>query len=149
MADIKLTVSPEMIEAWMTVEDAVEVASWHMKATTPLSKRAAPLLAPVLQGVSGPSAKPEGAGLTGVHCTALSSRSTRSGCSSCASCGLSLRQSQLHEAEALLQPSARPPKHALAAWREAQRTPYGRPHPHTCVSSPGHLHHPRHIELKR
>ena len=32
MADIKLTVSPEMIEAWMTVEDAVEVASWHMKA---------------------------------------------------------------------------------------------------------------------
>ena len=32
MADMKLTLSPEMIEAWMTAEDAVEVASWHMKA---------------------------------------------------------------------------------------------------------------------
>ena len=32
MADMKLTFSPEMIEAWMTAEDAVEVASWHMKA---------------------------------------------------------------------------------------------------------------------
>jgi hypothetical protein len=29
---MKLTFDPEMIEAWMTVEDAVEVASWHMKA---------------------------------------------------------------------------------------------------------------------
>ena len=32
MADMKLTFSPEMIEAWMTAEDAVEVAGWHMKA---------------------------------------------------------------------------------------------------------------------
>ena len=32
MADMKLTLSPEMIEAWMTAEDAVEVAGWHMKA---------------------------------------------------------------------------------------------------------------------
>ena len=32
MADMKLTLSPEMIEAWMTAEDAVEVASWHMEA---------------------------------------------------------------------------------------------------------------------
>ena len=32
MADMKLTFSPEMIEAWMTAEDAVEVASWHMEA---------------------------------------------------------------------------------------------------------------------
>ena len=31
MADMKLTLSPEMIEAWMTAEDAVEVAGWHMK----------------------------------------------------------------------------------------------------------------------
>ena len=32
VADMKLTLSPEMIEAWMTAEDAVEVASWHMEA---------------------------------------------------------------------------------------------------------------------
>ena len=32
VADMKLTLSPEMIEAWMTAEDAVEVAGWHMKA---------------------------------------------------------------------------------------------------------------------
>ena len=32
MADMKLTLSPEMIEAWMTAEDAVEVAGWYMKA---------------------------------------------------------------------------------------------------------------------
>ena len=32
MADMKVTLSPEMIEAWMTAEDAVEVAGWHMKA---------------------------------------------------------------------------------------------------------------------
>ena len=32
VADMKLTLSPEMIEAWMTAEDAVEVAGWHMEA---------------------------------------------------------------------------------------------------------------------
>jgi len=32
VADMKLPLSPEMIEAWMTAEDAVEVAGWHMKA---------------------------------------------------------------------------------------------------------------------
>lgn len=32
MVDMKLTFSPEMIEAWMTAEDALEIASWHMKS---------------------------------------------------------------------------------------------------------------------
>ena len=86
MADMKLTFDPEMLEEWVTAEDAVEVASWHMAAgqgggpapattavgaasaaapppaaTTGLSTPAPPpVLAPVLQGVNGPSAQEQG-----------------------------------------------------------------------------------------
>ena len=82
MADMKLTFDTEMLAEWMTAEDAVEVASWHMvadqgggpapaatavgaasaaappAATAGLSTPAPPpVLAPVLQGVNGPSAQ--------------------------------------------------------------------------------------------
>ena len=86
MADMKLTFDPEMLEEWVTAEDAVEVASWHMAAgqgggpapaaiavgaasaaapppaaTAGLSTPAPPpVLAPVLQGVNGPSAQEQG-----------------------------------------------------------------------------------------
>ena len=86
MADMKLTFDPEMLEEWVTAEDAVEVASWHMAAgqgggpapaitavgaasaaapppaaTDGLSTPAPPpVLAPVLQGVNGPSAQEQG-----------------------------------------------------------------------------------------
>ena len=85
MADMKLTFDTEMLAEWMTAEDAVEVASWHMvadqgggpapaatavgaasaaappAATAGLSTPAPPpVLAPVLQGVNGPSAQEQG-----------------------------------------------------------------------------------------
>ena len=89
MADMKLTFDPEMLEEWVTAEDAVEEASWHMAAgqrggpapaatavmavgaasaaapppaaTAGLSTPAPPpVLAPVLQGVNGPSAQEQG-----------------------------------------------------------------------------------------
>ena len=76
MTDMKLTFDPEMIEEWMTAEDAVEVASWHMTAgqrPTPVVAASAaapaataglstpaPVLDPVLQGVNGPSAQEQG-----------------------------------------------------------------------------------------
>ena len=77
MTDMKLTFDTEMIEEWMTAEDAVEVASWHMTAgqgPTPVVAASAaappaataglstpaPVLDPVLQGVNGPSAQEQG-----------------------------------------------------------------------------------------
>ena len=76
MTDMKLTFEPEMIEEWMTAEDAVEVASWHMTAgqgPAPVVAASAaapaataglstpdPVLDPVLQGVNGPIAQEQG-----------------------------------------------------------------------------------------